>query len=329
MNITNNLFFEHPEFLWFLILLPLLFLYFWFVKRKNRPKISHSTSKLAQVSTWKNTFAFLPKALAYLALFLMIIALARPRSESEDVETLNQEGIDIVLALDVSTSMGAYDFKPNRLEASKAIAIDFVNGIKNDRIGLVIYAGESFTKCPITSDYKLVKNQLNSIKFGLLEDGTAIGMGLATSVSRLKDSKAKSKVIILLTDGVNNTGLISPQTAADLAAEFGIKVYTICVGKNGNVKAPGPMGRTRVIEHIVDVDMMKDIAQITGGKSFIADNNQALEAIYEEINALEKTEIKELKYKNYSEHFRPILLLGLLLLAIERCLTYTVFKTIN
>lgn len=329
---SKNIFYENPEAFYLLILIPVIIAVFWFVKRKHTPKVVHSNAQFVHTKTWKNYMVYVPYGLKLGALALMIVALARPRGVDESIETISKEGIDIVLAMDVSTSMKALDFKPDRLEAAKNIAIDFVNGRKNDRIGLVIYAGESFTQCPITSDYKVVKNLLRNIDYGLLEDGTAIGMGLATSVSRLKESKAESKVVILLTDGMNNSGLISPETAVELAQKFDIKVYTISVGKGGLVNYPmtDGFGRTRVMQVQMDVDkeLMEKIAKSTGGKHFVADNNEKLSAIYKEIEKLEKTEIQELKYRNYEEKFRPYLLAALLLLAIERLLKYTFLKSV-
>lgn len=329
---NKNTFFENPEAFYVLLIIPVFALVYWFIKRKHAPKIVHSNAHYIQTKTWKNYLVYLPTVLKVSAFVLMIFALARPRGVDESIETISKEGIDIVLAMDVSTSMKALDFKPDRLEAAKNIAIDFVNGRKNDRIGIVIYAGESFTQCPITSDYKVVKNLLKGIDYNLLEDGTAIGMGLATSVSRLKESKAESKVVILLTDGMNNAGLISPETAVELAQKFNVKVYTISVGKGGMVNYPfqDRRGRTVVqkVEMQVDKELMTTIAKSTGGKHFVADNNDKLTAIYKEIEKLEKTEIQELKYRNYEELFRPYLLAALALLALERVLKYSLLKSI-
>lgn len=329
---SSDTFYENPEAFYLLILIPIILTVFWFIKRKQTPKVVHSNAQFITTKTWKNYIVYVPLGLKIAALALMIVALARPRGVDESIETISKEGIDIVLAMDVSTSMKALDFKPDRLEASKNIAIDFVNGRKNDRIGLVIYAGESFTQCPITSDYKVVKNLLRNIDYDLLSNGTAIGMGLATSVSRLKESKAESKVVILLTDGMNNAGLISPEIAIELAQKFNVKVYTICVGKGGVVKYPmqDKFGRTQVVEVTMDVDkaLMKEIAKSTGGKFFVADNNDKLSNIYKEIEKLEKTEIQELKYRNYDERFRPYLLMALILLALERLLKYTFLKSV-
>ena len=236
------------------------------------------------------------------------------------------------MAIDVSSSMLAQDLKPNRLQALKRVATTFVNNRPSDRIGLVIYAGESYTKTPITSDKNIVVSNLNSIRFeGIIEDGTAIGMGLATAVNRLKDSKATSKIIILLTDGVNNTGFIDPRIAAELAVEYGIKTYTIGLGSNGNARAPVgilPNGKFQYGMTKVEIDeaLLKDIAKLTGGLYFRATDNKKLEQIYEEINKLEKTEIEEFKYYNYEEKFRPLVLLALGLILIEFLLKNTLLR---
>jgi Ca-activated chloride channel family protein len=236
------------------------------------------------------------------------------------------------MAIDVSSSMLARDLKPNRLSALKEVAADFVRKRPSDRIGLVAYAGESYTKTPITSDKSIVLNALKEITYGQLNDGTAIGMGLATSVNRLKESKSISKVIILLTDGVNNSGFIEPQTAADLAVEFGIKTYTIGLGTNGNALSPVAYNEDgsyrygmRQVE--IDEELLKDIARATGGQYFRATDNEKLEAIYDEINKLEKTEVEEFKYYKYEEKFRPWILLAGALLIIEWFLRNTLFRS--
>jgi Ca-activated chloride channel family protein len=247
--------------------------------------------------------------------------------------TKTNKGIDIVMAIDVSSSMLAQDLKPNRLTALKWVASSFVDDRVSDRIGLVIYAGESYTKTPITSDRSIVKSALAAIRFeGLIEDGTAIGMGLATAVNRLKDSRAKSKVIILLTDGVNNSGFIDPKIASELAVEYQIKTYTIGLGSNGRARAPVGLlpngkfqyGMTKVE---IDEDLLKEIAEKTGGLYFRATDNKKLEEIYGEINKLEKTEIEEFKYYNYNEKFRPLVLLALVLILIEWFLKNTLFRS--
>ena len=258
--------------------------------------------------------------------------MARPQTEDISTRTKTTKGIDIVMAIDVSSSMLARDLKPNRLAALKEVAADFIKKRPNDRIGLVAYAGEGYTKTPITSDKSIVLNALREITYGQLNDGTAIGMGLATSVNRLKESKAISKIIILLTDGVNNSGFIEPQTAADLAVEFDIKTYTIGLGTNGNALSPiayNADGSFRYGMRQVEIDeeLLKDIAKSTGGRYFRATNNEKLEEIYDEINKLEKTEIEEFKYYKYEEKFRPWVLLAGALLLIEWVVRNTFFRS--
>ena len=258
--------------------------------------------------------------------------MARPQTEDISTRTKTTKGIDIIMAIDVSSSMLARDLKPNRLSALKEVAADFIRKRPNDRIGLVAYAGEAFTKTPITSDKSIVLKSLKEISYGQLNDGTAIGMGLATSVNRLKESKAISKVIILLTDGVNNSGFIEPQTAADLAVEYGIKSYTIGLGTNGNALSPiayNADGSFRYGMRQVEIDekLLQEIADATGGKYFRATDNEKLEAIYDEINKLEKTEIEEFKYYNYEEKFRPWVLLAGVMLLMEWVLRNTLFRS--
>src|SRR5690606_14168319 len=245
--------------------------------------------------------------------------------------TNTTRGIDIVMAIDVSASMLAKDLQPNRLEATKEVAAQFISDRLTDRIGLVVYAGESFTKTPVTSDKTLVLNALEDVVYNdVLEGGTAIGMGLATSVNRLKDSKAESKVIILLTDGVNNAGFIDPKIASELAVEFGIKVYTIGVGSNGMALSPVaimPNGQFQYqnVPVEIDEDLLKQISDVTGGRYFRATDNEKLEEIYEEIDALEKTDIEEFKFYSYEEKFRPLVLLAGMLLLLELLLRFSLF----
>jgi Ca-activated chloride channel family protein len=269
----------------------------------------------------------------FLTLSALILALARPQTKDVSTRTVTNSGIDIVMAIDVSSSMLAQDLKPNRLNALKRVASDFIGNRISDRIGLVVYAGESYTKTPITSDKNIVKKSLREINFeGLIEDGTAIGMGLATAVNRLKDSRAKSKVIILLTDGVNNSGFIDPRIAAELAIEYNIKAYTIGLGSNGTAKAPIgvlPNGKFQygLTKVEIDEDLLRTIAKTTGGLYFRATDNQRLAEIYEEINKLEKTEIEEFKYYNFEEKYRPLALLALVSLVLEWLLRRTLFKS--
>lgn len=323
----------NPEFFWFLVIIPLLVL--WYVlKRKNQV----ATLQMSSLQGFQDN-TILPKLKPLLLVFRLvalaaiIVALARPRTVDISTRTKTNKGIDIVMAIDISASMLAKDLKPNRLEALKDVASTFIKGRPNDRIGLVVYAGESYTKTPITSDKSIVLGSLGEVKYDdRLSGGTAIGMGLATAVNRLKDSKAKSKVIILLTDGVNNAGTIDPKIASELALNFGIKTYTIGLGTNGTALSPisirsnGSFIFDRVKVEI-DEALLKEIAKNTGGKYFRATNNKKLEEIYKEINKLEKTEVEEFKYYNYDEKFRPFVLLALGLFLLEVLLRLTVFRS--
>ncbi|NNC50410.1 MAG: VWA domain-containing protein [Flaviramulus sp.] len=326
--------FVNKEFFWLLLALPLAVLWYIFKHQKQTAEL-----KISSLKGFKLTNSWLPKlkhvlfVLRLVALALLITALARPQSVDVSTKTKTTRGIDIVMAIDVSASMLAKDLLPNRLEALKEVASDFIKGRPNDRIGLVEYAGESYTKTPITSDKAIVLRSLKSIKYNtIIEGGTAIGMGLATAVNRLKDSKANSKVIILLTDGVNNSGFIDPKIASELAVEYGIKVYTIGLGTNGMALSPIrilPNGQFQYgrIQVEIDEGLLKEIADVTGGKYFRATNNQKLEEIYSEINKLEKTEIEEFKFYNYEEKYRSLVLLAGLLLLLELLLRYTVFRS--
>jgi Ca-activated chloride channel family protein len=262
---------------------------------------------------------------------LVIIVLARPQS-SNQWEQVTTEGIDIVMCMDVSGSMRAMDFRPNRLEAAKRVGIEFVNARENDRFGLVVFAGESFTQCPMTTDRAVVTNFLKDIDFGVIEDGTAIGMGLATAVNRVKDSRAESKVIILLTDGVNNRGDIGPVTASEIAGSFGVRVYTIGVGSQGTAPVPvqDAFGRTvmRSMPVEIDEDVLKKIAQSTGGNYFRATDNHKLREIYQQIDEMEKTRLDVKQFSKRSEEYFPFLLAAMLILLFEILLRYTVFRTI-
>ena len=267
------------------------------------------------------------------ALALVVLALARPQTVDISSRTKTNKGIDIVMAIDVSSSMLAQDLKPNRLNALKEVASDFIDDRQNDRIGLVVYAGESYTKTPITSDKRIVKNALRSIRYdGVINDGTAIGMGLATAVNRLKDSRAQSKVIILLTDGVNNSGFIEPKIAAELAVEFKIKTYTIGLGSNGTAKAPVgvlPNGKFQygLTKVEIDEELLQSIADDTGGLYFRATDSKKLKDIYDEINKLEKTEVEEFKYYNYEEKYRSLILIAMGLLFMEWVMKNTIFRS--
>ena len=324
----------NPQYFWCLLLLPALLV--WYILKRKKQTASLTISSLTGFKTTKNWLAKIRPilfALRLLALAAIIVALTRPRDVDESTKIKTTSGIDIVISIDVSASMLARDLKPNRLEALKSVAARFINARPNDRIGLVEYAGESYTKTPLTSDKGIVLSSLKSIKYNtVIEGGTAIGMGLATSVNRLKDSRAKSKVIILLTDGVNNSGAIDPKIASELAVEFGIKVYTIGLGTNGMAVSPIgvlPNGKFQYGNMPVQIDeeLLKEIAETTGGEYFRAISTTRLGEIYEQINKLEKTEIEEFKFKSYDEKFRPIVLFALVLLGLELLLRYTVFKS--
>ena len=330
----DNIVFKNPEFLWLLILLPVIayMLYKFNFVRLNNFKFSNLES--FDSKTLKSKLYPLINIFRIITLLLVIVALARPQEISNSTRTKTSSGIDIVIAVDISSSMLAQDLKPNRLEALKTVASQFINDRINDRIGLVIYAGESYTKTPVTSDKDVVIKSLSDITFdGIIEDGTAIGMGLATSVNRLKESKAKSKVIILLTDGVNNSGFIDPSTAADLAANFEIKTYTIGLGTNGNARAPvalNPNGSFRfgITKVEIDEELLKNVANKTGGLYFRATDNKKLEEIYNEINKLEKTELEEIKYSDSEEKYRLLIIAAIGLIFVELILKYIVFRSI-
>ena len=268
-----------------------------------------------------------------IALSLLIIAIARPQVSEVSIKSKTNKGIDIVMAIDVSSSMLAQDLKPNRLSALKRVASEFIDDRISDRIGLVVYAGESYTMTPITNDKNIIKNSLSEISFkGVIEDGTAIGMGLATAVNRLKDSRAKSKVIILLTDGVNNSGFIDPKIASELALEYEIKTYTIGLGSNGMARAPIgilPNGNFQYGMTKVEIDekLLKSISSVTGGQYFRATDNEKLAQIYSSINKLEKTEIEEIKYTNFVEKYRPLVIIVLTLIVSEFLLRNTLFRS--
>ena len=324
--------FTHRVFFWLLLLLPILML--WYVFKHKKTTANLRISNIESFGS-NNTWSYLKHGLfvlRLLALTLVITALARPQTVDVSTKTKTTRGIDIMMAIDVSASMLAKDLKPNRLEALKTVAGKFINRRPNDRIGLVEYAGESYTRTPITSDKAITLKSLKDIKYNtIITGGTAIGMGLATAVNRIKDSKAKSKIIILLTDGVNNSGFIDPKTASELAVEYGIKTYTIGLGSNGMALSPVALNngvfqyaRTQVE---IDEKLLKEIAEETGGQYFRATDNKKLEAIYDEINSLEKTEIEEFKFYNYEEKYRPLVLLALILLALEFFLRHTLFRS--
>ena len=328
----KNIVFANPEFFWLLLLLPLMLLWYWFWNKKSQANVTFSTTiAFKKTKSWSDALYHLFFVLRMIAIALIVVALARPQTHSENAKTKITDGIDIVMAIDVSASMLSQDLKPNRFEALKKVASQFVKDRPNDRIGLVIYAGESYTKTPVTTDKSIILNALSEITYGQIEDGTAIGMGLATAVNRLKESKAKSRVIILLTDGVNNTGFIDPQTAAELAAEYGIKVYTVGIGTNGMALSPYALNTDgsiiyRMQQVDIDEPLMKKIAQVTKGRYFRATNNQKLQQIYDEINQMETTKIEEFKYTEVDEKFRWWVLVAGVLLLLEFVLKHTLLR---
>ncbi|MFM1808107.1 MAG: hypothetical protein RLZZ242_832 [Bacteroidota bacterium] len=317
---------------WFWALLPIAGLALWYGLLKNPSSASfYFSSARAHRPNLRSKSRGLLRLLRFLALVFLVAAMARPQTSGVNTRTTTTEGIDIVLSIDVSSSMLAKDLKPNRLEALKEVASKFVLERLNDRLGLVVYAGESYTKTPLTTDTEITLSALKELSFGAIEDGTAIGMGLATAVNRLKESDGLSKVIILLTDGVNNSGFIEPQTAANLALEYGIKIYTIGIGTNGNALTPiayNADGSFRYGMRAVEIDesLLEEIATLTGGAYYRATDNESLEEIYEQINQLEKTEIEEFSFYTYEEHFRTWVLLAVVLLLLEALLKYTLFK---
>ncbi len=326
--------FLNPEFLWLFLLLPLAVV--WLIWKRKQTSVTLKISSVKGFKTQKSWLAKLKPmlfALRILALSALIIAMARPRKVDVSSQTKSTKGIDIVMAIDVSGSMLAKDLKPNRMEALKEVASNFVEGRPNDRIGIVVYAAEAYTKTPVTSDKAIVADAIRSIKYdNVLQDGTGIGVGLTTAVNRLKDSKAKSKIIILLTDGVNNAGFIEPETASQIAKEYGIKVYTIGIGTNGNAMFPyayAPNGGFlfRMMPVEIDVNLLQTIARNTGGKYFRASSNSKLENIYKEINKLETTEIEELKFYDYDEKYRLFVWIAGILVLIEIGLRNTIYRS--
>lgn len=324
--------FAHPAVLYLLLLIPALVA--WYIFRQRDPDASIQFSGIQRfIDAPKSIRVYLrhvPFALRMLAIAFIIIALARPQS-TNSFKNIQTEGIDIVVALDISTSMLARDFKPDRIEAAKEIGIQFISGRKNDRIGLVVFAGESFTLCPLTTDHVSVINLFNDVKTGLIEDGTAIGSGLATAISRLKDSDAISRVIILMTDGVNNRGEIAPITAAEIAKTYGIRVYTVGVGTQGEAPYPvqTPFGvRYQNMKVEIDEPLLQKMAEMTGGQYFRARDNMALKSVYEEIDKLERTKIEVTEFSKKQEEFRRFAVLAFILLAADLLLRTTLFRSI-
>lgn len=324
--------FAYPWMLWFLLLVPMLAFAYWRRRKKLVTEVAFSSLQPFEriKPSLRERLGHVPLSLRLLALACLLIALARPQSVSSR-ENVSTEGIDIVMVLDISGSMLAEDFSPNRMQAAKQVADEFIDGRTNDRIGLVIFSAESFTQCPLTTDYPVLKTLLREVKNGMIADGTAIGLALANGVNRLKDSKAKSKVMILLTDGVNNRGEIDPVTAAKIAATYGIRVYTVGVGAQGQAPYPveTPFGiQRRLIPVDLDEKTLTAVAEMTGAHYFRATDNRTLRAIYKEIDQLERTKIEVTAYKRYSEHFYGWLAGGLLVLLVEMGLASTVLRKI-
>jgi len=324
--------FANPALLWLLLVIPLLIS--WYIIRQGRMSASLRHSTLQPFSSLpvglRVRLRHLPFALRMIALALLIVAFARPQSSARG-ERVFREGIDVTIVLDISGSMLAEDLRPNRLEAAKNVAEDFITARLNDRIGLVIFAGESFTQCPLTTDYTVLTDLLAKVETGYLQDGTAIGEGIANAVNRMKSSKSKSKVMILLTDGVNNMGSIDPATAAEIARTFGIRIYTIGVGTRG--MAPYPVKTPFGIQYQpmpveIDEEMLTQVASITDGSYFRATSNKKLKEIYEEIDALERTKIEVTEFHRYTELFYDFVLAALALLVIELLLSSFVFRKI-
>ena len=327
--------FLHPGFFWLFALLPLAI--GWYIWQRKKQTATLTISTLNGFKAAPSVLAKLKPVLfvlRLLALSFMIVALARPRTVDVNNKISTTKGIDIVMAMDVSGSMLARDLKPNRLDALKKVAAEFVDNRPNDRIGLVVYAGEAYTKTPVTSDKELVKQAIKSVRYddSVLQDGTGICVGLATAVNRLKDSKAKSRIIILLTDGVNNSGFVDPRMGAAMAKEYGIKVYTIGIGTNGKAEFPyakKPDGSFvyQMMDVQIDQDLMKEIAKTTDGTYFRATSNSKLKEFYEQINKLETTEIEEQKFYNYDEKFRPWVWAAFGLLLAEAVARKTLYRS--
>ena len=325
--------FAQPYFFALLLLLPLLIFWQWRSKKRLHPALRlTTTSGLAHVRpSLRTRMRPLLSILRIICFIALVVALARPQSSSV-TENVDSEGIDIVLAMDVSGSMLAEDFQPNRIEASKKLASEFIEGRPGDRIGLVIFAGESFTQCPVTIDHRVLLEQIEAVKSGVLEDGTAIGDGLATAVDRLRHSNGKSRVIILLTDGVNNTGKVGPELALEIAKTYHVRVYTIGIGTQGSApfSVQTPYGVQRTMQPVeIDEKLLRKISDETGGNYYRATGNGSLKSIYAQINKLEKTKVEISSYKHYADLFFPFALLACLCLALELLLRWTVFRSVT
>lgn len=325
----NHITFSNPLFFYLLGIIPILIAFRIIIGSRQSARLNISTlTGIKNISSWKNIFQQLPFILRLLAIICIITALANPQTKNDQQQT-EGEGVDIMLCIDVSGSMTAQDFRPNRMEAAKKVASDFIDRRISDRIGIVIFSGESFTQCPLTTDHTVLKMQIEQIHNGLLEDGTAIGSGLATAVDRLRGSTVKSKVIILLTDGVNNGGLIDPATAKEIAKAFQVKVYTIGVGTDGFAPTPinTPMGIVMQNEKVaIDEKLLTDISNETGGKYFRAKDNQGLANIYTEIDKLEKSKVEITTYHRFTDKFYPFVFAALFFLFMEIFLKFSIFR---
>ena len=334
LSYFNDIQFAEKQWFWLFLIMPVLLGWYIYKLKTYEGDVNFSSFTLFKgiKSSLKAKFRHVLFVLRLLCLSLLILAIARPQSRSSWKDT-KTEGIDIVVSLDVSLSMLAKDFKPNRIEVAKEVLSDFIDARPNDKIGLVIFGGEAFTQCPLTTDHKIIKNMFADIKAGMLDQGTAIGLGLADGVARVKDSKAKSKVVILISDGKSNTGEIAPLTAAEIAKTFGVRVYCIGVGTKGKALQPVALYPNGEMEYdYVDVDIddetMTQISKMTGGKYFRATNKEALESTYKEIDKLEKTIISEQSFTNKAEHFLPLALAAALCLLLDFLLKRFVFKAI-
>ena len=328
-NYLNNISFAEPQYFLLGLLIPVMII--WYVIKNSNTQAGIKVSSIksfAGLNSWKNTLRHLPFILRLLSIACIITALARPQTKTDEQQA-EGDGVDIVLCIDVSGSMTAQDFTPNRMEAAKKVAQNFIDNRVTDRIAIVIFSGESFTQCPLTTDKAVLKSAVENIRNGLLEDGTAIGDGLATSVDRLRSSKSKSKVVILLTDGENNGGLIGPTNAKEIAKAFGIKVYTIGVGTDGYAPFPvrTEMGVIMQQQKVtIDEKLLREIAGETGGKYFRARDNASLAHIYKEIDGLEKSKVEISTLTRYTEKFFPFVMIGLGLLLLEFLLRFTILK---
>lgn len=328
----ENIEFANPGFLYLLAILPLMVVWYWFRHGRSVPAIQVSVTEAFERTrkSFRHYLYHIMFLFRLLALALLIIAFARPQSTSKR-QDVTIEGIDIVLALDISGSMLAQDLKPDRLEAAKQISQDFFSGRPNDRIGLVVFSGEAFTQCPLTTDHAIIREMLGEIKSGMIQDGTAIGDGLATAINRLKESQAISKVIILLTDGVNNMGSIDPLSAAEIAKIFGLRIYTIGVGSRGTAPYPvqTPFGtRYQNMEVQIDEELLQKVANMTDGRYYRATSNVQLQEIYSEIDQLEKSKIDVTEFRRKHEEYLPLAIWALVLLALESFVRLTLFRSI-